>query len=247
MRRFFGNYSMDRLDKLLANSGTMTRKEVHRLIRSGAVRVNGITTKDRGFVVDAASAEITVHGQPFALQKYSYIMLNKPEGVVSAARDDTEKTVIDLVPPEWKKKNLFPAGRLDRNTTGFVLITDDGDFAHRILSPKHHIEKTYEARLAAPISAEALERVAAGITLGDGTECLPAVLRLLEDGETPLVEVKICEGKYHQVRRMFAAVGNAVTALRRVQMGGLPLDPSLREGECRLLSDAEVRQICGRL
>lgn len=234
---------MERLDKIIANSGTLSRKEVHRLIKSGAVSVNGITTKDRGFCIDPETAEIKINGQAVSLEKYVYIMLNKPEGVVSATKDPTEKTVVDLVPAELKKKNLFPAGRLDRNTTGFVLITDNGDFAHKILSPKNHIEKTYEARLAERIDEESLKKVADGITLGDGTECLPAKVRVLEDGENPLIEIKICEGKYHQIKRMFAAVGNAVIELKRVKMGELPLDESLAPGECKILSKEEVELI----
>ncbi len=234
---------MERLDKLIANSGTLSRKEVHRLIKSGAVKVNGITTKDRGFCVDPESVNVTVNGESFSLRKYVYIMLNKPEGVVSAARDDKEKTVVDLVPDEYKKKNLFPAGRLDRNTTGFVLITDDGDFAHSILSPKNHVEKTYEARLAQPIDEQSLEKIAAGIVLGDGTECLPAKLKVLENGENPLVQVKICEGKYHQIKRMFAAAGNSVIGLRRVKIGRLPLDENLAPGECRIISADEIKLI----
>lgn len=231
---------MERLDKLIANSGTYSRKEVHRMIKSGVVKVNGITTKDRGFCVDPDNVSVTINGEEFLIRKYVYIMLNKPEGVVSAARDDKEKTVIDLVPDEYKKKNLFPAGRLDRNTTGFVLITDDGDFAHNILSPKNHVHKTYEARLAEPIGEDSLNRIASGITLGDGTECLPAELKILEEGENPLIQVIICEGKYHQIKRMFAAAGNAVIELKRVKIGDLPLDESLKAGECRILSEKEV-------
>lgn len=234
---------MERLDKIIANSGTLSRKEVHRMIKSGAVSVNGITTKDRGFCIDPETAEIKINGQAVSLEKYVYIMLNKPEGVVSATKDPTEKTVVDLVPAEHKKKNLFPAGRLDRNTTGFVLITDNGDFAHKILSPKNHIEKTYEARLAERIDEESLKKVAEGITLGDGTECLPAKVKVLEDGENPLIEIKICEGKYHQIKRMFAAVCNAVIELKRVKMGELPLDESLAPGECKILSKEEVELI----
>ena len=234
---------MERLDKIIANSGTLSRKEVHRLIKSGAVSVNGITTKDRGFCIDPETAEIKINGQAVSLEKYVYIMLNKPEGVVSATKDPTEKTVVDLVPAELKKKILFPAGRLDRNTTGFVLITDNGDFAHKILSPKNHIEKTYQARLAERIDEESLKKVAEGITLGDGTECLPAKVKVLEDGENPLIEIKICEGKYHQIKRMFAAVGNAVIELKRVKMGQLPLDENLAPGECKILSKEEVELI----
>lgn len=234
---------MERLDKIIANSGTLSRKEVHRMIKSGTVRVNGITVKDRGFCIDPDSAAVTVNGAELKLNKYVYIMLNKPEGVVSAAKDDKEKTVIDLVPDVYKKKNLFPAGRLDRNTTGFVLITDDGDFAHKILSPKNHIEKTYEARLAQPLSEEDIIKIESGITLGDGTVCLPAKLTIIENSETPLVKVVIHEGKYHQIKRMFAAAGNAVTTLKRTKMGGLALDPNLAGGECRLITKEELKLI----
>ncbi len=237
---------MERLDKLIANSGTLSRKEVHRLIKSGAVKVNGIINKDRGFCVDPDNVSITINGEEFLLRKYVYIMLNKPEGVVSAARDDREKTVIDLVPEEYRKKNLFPAGRLDRNTTGFVLITDNGDFAHSILSPKNHIEKTYVAKLREPLSDDALEKISNGITLGDGTECLPAKVEVIENGESPLVRVIICEGKYHQIKRMFAATGNSVIQLKRVKMGGLHLDEKLAPGECRLISEDEIKLITGK-
>ena len=164
---------MERLDKLISNSGTLSRKEVHRLIKSGRVSVDGITVKDRGFNIDPQSAKIKIDGEELVLQKYVYIMMNKPQGIISAARDGKEKTVIDIVPEELKRKNLFPAGRLDKDTVGFMLITDNGDFAHKILSPKNHISKTYEARLAQPITNDELQKIRLGITLGDGTKCLP--------------------------------------------------------------------------
>ncbi|MBQ7595904.1 MAG: rRNA pseudouridine synthase [Clostridia bacterium] len=234
---------MERLDKIIANTTAFSRKEVHRMIKSGTVKVNGITTKDRGFYINPEADTVTVNGEMLKIEKYIYIMLNKPEGIVSAARDDKEKTVIDLVPQEYKKRNLFPAGRLDRNTTGFVLITDNGDFAHKILSPKNHIEKTYEARLAQPVSNEDIYKIESGITLGDGTECLPAKLKVLESGKEPIVQVKIHEGKYHQIKRMFAAVGNAVTELKRTKMGCLELDENLLPGECKVLTNDEVNLI----
>lgn len=234
---------MERLDKIIANTGTLSRKEVHRMIKSGTVKVNGTTTKDRGFYINPESDTVTINGEILNFKKYVYIMLNKPDGVVSAARDPKEKTVIDLVPQEYKKRNLFPAGRLDKNTTGFVLITDNGDFAHKILSPKNHIEKTYEARLAQPVSQEDIEKIESGITLGDGTKCLPAKLCVIEYGDQPLIKVIIHEGKYHQVKRMFAAVGNAVTELKRTKMGSLSLDEKLQPGECKILSEDEVNLI----
>ena len=228
---------MERLDKLISNSGTLSRKEVHRLIKSGRVSVDGITVKDRGFNIDPQSAKIKIDGEELVLQKYVYI--------ISAATDGKEKTVIDIVPEELKRKNLFPAGRLDKDTVGFMLITDNGDFAHKILSPKNHISKTYEARLAQPITNDELQKIRLGITLGDGTKCLPAEAKICEDGETPLVKVVLCEGKYHQIKRMFASLGNSVTELKRVKMGALPLDESLAPGECRILTESEIKLIGG--
>lgn len=234
---------LQRLDKLIASQGRFSRREVQELIKNGAVKVNGITVRDRGAKSDDEKDIICVNGEQLDFQRFVYIMLNKPKGVVSATNDKNEKTVIDLVPKEFKGRNLFPAGRLDITTTGFVLVTDDGDFAHRILSPKNHIEKTYEARLAESVTEGQLEAVRNGIGLKDGTKCLPAKVTVLDDGEKPLVEIKICEGKYHQIKRMFAAAGNGVIELKRTQMGRLTLDPSLKEGECRLLDAHEVQKI----
>lgn len=232
-----------RLDKLISSQGTYTRKQAQQLIKDGLVKVDGITVRDRGFHIDPDVNSVILDGKEFAVEKFVYLMLNKPKGVVSATNDRSQKTVVDLVPDELKKRNLFPAGRLDMTTTGFVLITDDGDFAHRILSPKNHIEKTYEARLAESVTEEQLRMVADGIVLKDGTECLPAKLKILEDGDNPLVEIKICEGKYHQIKRMFAAAGNGVIELKRTKMGKLSLDEALPEGECRRLTEAEVALI----
>ena len=151
--------------------------------------------------------------------------------------------MVDLLPPDARRKGLFPAGRLDKDTHGMVLITDDGDFAHRMLSPRHHIPKTYHARLDKPMPADTPARFAAGMELGNGEECKPAQVRLLEAGETPLVEIVLVEGKYHQIKRMFAAVGCHVDWLKRVKMGDLPLDETLAEGECRLLTVEEKDSI----
>lgn len=234
---------LQRLDKLISSQGSYSRKEAQQLIKSGLVRVDGIQIRDRGAHIDPEVSAVEVDGKPFVLEKFVYLMLNKPKGVVSATNDKNVKTVVDLAPEEFRGRNLFPAGRLDMTTTGFVLLTDDGDFAHRILSPKNHIEKTYEARLAEAVTEEQLRTVADGIVLKDGTECLPAKLRVLEDGDNPLVEIKICEGKYHQIKRMFAAAGNGVIELKRTQMGNLPLDETLAEGECRKISEKEVKMI----
>lgn len=232
-----------RLDKLISSQGSYTRKEAQQLIKDGMVKVDGVTVRDRGYHIDPDVNSVILDGKEFAVEKFVYLMLNKPKGVVSATNDRSQKTVVDLVPDELKKRNLFPAGRLDMTTTGFVLITDDGDFAHRILSPKNHIEKTYEARLAESVTEEQLRTVADGIVLKDGTECLPAKLKVLEYGDRPLVEIKICEGKYHQIKRMFAAAGNGVVELKRTKMGKLNLDENLAEGECRRLTEAEIALI----
>ncbi len=234
---------LQRLDKTIASQGKYSRREAQELIKSGAVKVNSITVRDRGAKADDENDIITVNGEQLDFHRFVYLMLNKPKGVVSATYDSNEKTVIDLVTKEYKGRKLFPAGRLDITTTGFVLITDDGDFAHRILSPKNHIEKTYEARLAERVNDEQIKAVCEGIVLKDGTECLPAKVSVIEDGNKPLVEIKICEGKYHQIKRMYAAAGNGVIELKRTQMGGLMLDSSLKEGECRLLVPEEVKTI----
>lgn len=235
-----------RLDKLISSQGFYNRKQAQQLIKDGFVKVDGITVRDRGFHIDPKISSVTVKGEEFRIEQYVYLMLNKPKGVVSATNDARVRTVIDLVPEKYKNRNLFPAGRLDITTTGFVLITDDGDFAHRILSPKNHIEKTYEVRLAEAVTEKQLREVADGITLGDGTECMPAKLRVIEDSDNPLVEIKICEGKYHQIKRMFAAAGNGVIELKRTKMGALELDGKLPEGECRKLTEAEVLLIESR-
>lgn len=234
---------IQRLDKMIASQGQYSRREVQELIKKGDVKVNGIMIRDRGAKVDDEKDAVFIKGERLGFEKFVYIMLNKPKGVVSATSDRDAKTVIDLLPQEYRGRKLFPAGRLDMTTTGFVLITDDGDFAHRILSPKNHIEKTYEARLAEGITQEQLSDVADGIELKDGTKCLPAKLKVLEDGDNPLVEIKICEGKYHQIKRMFAAAGNGVIGLKRTRMGGLELDSRLDEGEFKLLSADEIRLI----
>ena len=171
-------------------------------------------------------------------------MLNKPQGVVSASNDRRDKTVVDILPDELKRKNLFPAGRLDKDTTGFCLVTDDGDFAHNILSPSRHVTKTYIARVSQPIDYEkAKDGFNKGVVLADGTVLLSAVLIMLENSDKPLFKVIIKEGKYHQIKRMFASFGATVIELKRIALGGLPLDATLSEGEARLISASELKAI----
>ena len=230
---------MERLDKVIASQGSFSRSEVKKLVKSGRVTVDGSVVKSSDIKVDA-SAVIAIDGKELICKKHIYIMLNKPKGVISATEDRTQKTVLDLVPGELFRRGLFPAGRLDGDTTGFVLITDDGDFAHKILSPKNHIMKTYHATLRDELTDADIVKFKEGLTLGDGTECMEAHVRALEG---KVAEIKICEGKYHQVKRMFASIGNKVLELRRVKMGELELDESLAEGECREITQDEFERL----
>lgn len=233
---------MERIDKIIASQGKYSRSEVKKLVRDGRVTLDGKAVKSSDIKADPDKSCIAIDGKSIGYKKHLYIMLNKPQGVVSATEDTDHKTVIDLVPKELKRDGLFPAGRLDGDTVGFVLITDDGDFAHRILSPKNHIMKTYHATLQRPVTQEDIDAFRNGIELKDGTLCLEAQVRPLE-GDEPMAEIKICEGKYHQVKRMFAALGNKVVFLRRVKMGKLSLDESLGEGQCREITAEELRLI----
>lgn len=234
---------MERIDKILASQGTLSRRDVKEMIKKGRVTLNGKVVKDSAVKVDINADTVAVDGTQILLKKHIYIMMNKPQGVVSASDSDTDETVVDLVPNELFRKGLFPAGRLDKDTTGFVLITDDGDFAHKILSPKNHIFKTYLARLQHELTESDIKMLENGITLSDGTTLKEAKVEIVEQTETPLVKIMICEGKYHQVKRMFAAAGNKVVALHRSKMGDLELDANLNPGECREITPEELEKI----
>lgn len=234
---------LKRLDKLIALNCNVSRKDARQLIKDGAVSVNGACVLRAEELIDIETDEIAVKGYSFTLKEHIYIMMNKPRGVISATEDPNKETVIDIVPDSMKRRSLFPCGRLDRDTTGLLIITDDGALAHRIMSPSHHVYKTYEAILSAPLNDEDIEKLEAGITLGDGTECLPAKVKSFTVDGLPAARIMIKEGKYHQVKRMFIAVGNKVEHLRRVSIGALKLDPALNEGECRELTDEELSLI----
>lgn len=229
----------ERLDKLLAAQGLGSRRDIKELVRKGAVAVNGQTARTADMKIDP-EAQVTVGGKPVALKKHLYLMLNKPVGVVSASRGEDCPTVVDLVPPPLRRRGLFPAGRLDKDTTGFVLITDDGDFAHSILSPKRHISKTYLVTLDGEVTPAVAEAFAAGIPLKNEDRCLPAKLTVLGPNQAQVI---LYEGMYHQIKRMFAACGLHVEALHRSAMGALPLDPDLPEGQCRELTPGELELV----
>ncbi len=232
----------ERIDKLLAGAGTRSRRDIKELVRQRRITLNGEAVTDAGQKADISHDIVCLDGTPLALKAHIYIMLHKPAGVVSASSSDCEKTVVDLVPADLRRTGLFPAGRLDKDTTGFVLITDDGAFAHRILSPKNHIEKTYIAVLEHPLCTADIAVLEQGLLLRNGTRFLPASVQILSE-DAKQVQVKICEGKYHQIKRMFSAVGNCVTALRRTHMGALELDSALSPGACRELTQAELALI----
>lgn len=235
-----GERNMERIDKLLALHGFGSRRDVGALIRKGGVTVNGAPVKKADAKIDPERDELRVLGEPVALRRTVTLMMNKPAGVLSASRDARAKTVVDLLPPEQYRRGLFPAGRLDRDTEGLLILTDDGDLAHRMLSPKSHVYKLYEAELDKPATKEDAVLFAQGLQAGE-LSCLPADLIL---GPDPRVaRLRIREGKFHQVKRMFHAVGKEVLHLRRLEIGALALDPALRPGEARFLSEEEKAKI----
>ncbi len=231
-----------RLDKFLTETGNGTRSEVKKLISSGAVTVNGSTVKDPGAKVSEKSDEIAVRGNRVAYAEYEYFMLNKPQGVISASRDEHKHAglcVTDLIKDKIRR-DLFPVGRLDKDTEGLLLITNDGDLAHRLLSPKKHVDKTYFAEVDGRISPEAAERIMAGPDIGDEKPALPCSINLLTKSSC-LITIR--EGRYHEIKRLFQTEGLNVTALKRISMGPLSLDPELSPGDYRRLTEEELRML----
>lgn len=230
-----------RLDKYLAETAQCTRSEAKTLLQKGKVTVNGTLCK-KGDTQLKDNDVVAVEGKPLAYQKFVYIMLNKPEGVVSASTDKRDTTVVDLLGDAYPRREIFPAGRLDKTSTGFVLLTDDGVFAHDILAPKRHVSKTYTVTIDTPLTDEMKVGFAAGVTLADGTALSPAeVEALTPDGLT--VRVVLKQGVYHQIKRMFGVYDAGVNALHRDAIGGLALDTDLAPGQWRELSDDEVARI----
>jgi len=236
---------MERLDKVLAGTGRWSRREVKLLVRQGLVRLNGAAAGSAEEKCDPETAVITVNGETVVLRRFTYVLLHKPGGVLTATEDRRQETVMELLPQELRRVGLAPVGRLDKDTEGLLLLTNDGELAHRLLSPKYHVEKRYFARVDGELSAADTEAFARGMTLGDGLECLPAGLEVLPDR---VCIVTLREGKFHQVKRMLAARGAPVLYLKRLSMGPLTLDDSLAAGAYRLLRAEEILalyRVCG--
>ena len=227
----------ERLDKRLASTGRWSRKEVKELIRQGRVRVDCVPVARPEDRVEEGSA-ILVDGQEVDCAPFVYLMLHKPSGLLSATEDRRQRTVLDLLPEHLRRRGLFPVGRLDKDTEGLLLLTDDGPLGHALLSPKNHVDKVYFARVDGVLDRSDVEALAEGMALSDGLRCLPAGLEILEDGHSGLVTLR--EGKYHQVKRMLAARGKPVLYLKRLSMGPLRLDPALALGEWRPLTREEM-------
>lgn len=222
-----------RIDKYLANMNVGSRKEVHQLIKKGIVAVNGVTVKTPKQQVKE-SDQVTVNGDAVAYQKYHYFLLNKPKGVLSATEDRSQPTVISILAPQDRYQGIVPVGRLDKDTTGLLLLTNDGQLNHELLAPGKHVDKVYRAEIAGVANDTTVKTFASGMTLGDGTKLQPAELKILsqdEEHDRSTTEIKIREGKYHQIKRMFGAVGMKVVELERISMGKLTLPANLKRGE----------------
>ncbi|MCI6733000.1 MAG: rRNA pseudouridine synthase [Lachnospiraceae bacterium] len=229
-----------RLDKFLADAKLGTRSEVRQLLKKGLITLNGEIVKKPDIKVDPASDRVLFDGKEIFSEKDVYFMLNKPAGVVSATEDRREKTVLDLFSSEDRRRDLFPVGRLDKDTVGLLLITNDGALSHRLLSPRRHVDKTYLVHLDRPIPADAEKRMEAGLDIGDEKPTLPAYLEVLSE---TTARITIQEGRFHQIKRMFHAVGCEVIYLKRLSMGSLALDPALEEGCYRRLTPEEINKI----
>ena len=228
-----------RLDKYLTDCTKMSRKEAKECIRKGRVQLDGQVVKKEGTKVKEG-AEVSLDGETLYRQEFVYLMMNKPAGVVSATKDREDKTVVSLIDPVPGHPDLFPVGRLDKDTEGFLLLTDDGETAHRLLAPGKHVEKKYYIQSEGVLCDDCVEQAKQGIDIGEKHLTRPAVLELTGEGEAYLT---ICEGKFHQVKRMIAALGGKVTYLKRISMGSLVLDKMLQPGEYRMLTDEEIDQI----
>jgi len=230
-----------RLDKMLANMGLGSRKDVRQKIKKGFVSINGKVIKNQGQHIDADKDLVMFNGEQINYREFIYIMLNKPDGVISATEDDYHSTVVDLLPDEYLHFEPFPVGRLDLDTVGLLLLTNDGKLAHELTAPKKEIEKVYYAHVEGEVNEGHIEQFSRGVRLEDGFVTKPADLTILKSDSVSEIELSIREGKFHQVKRMFQAINCEVIYLQRIKMGELSLDPDLLEGKCRELNEEEMK------
>jgi len=230
-----------RLDKIISNCGLGTRREIKGFVRAGRVLVNGVVAKSPEMHINPYEDTIKIDGEEIEYKKYIYLMMNKPSGVITALKDKKDKTVFDILPEFYKQFELSPAGRLDKDTQGLLILTNDGESIHELLSPKKHVDKTYYAKLRQDVKEEDFSKVERGIDIGDYVT-LPAKLERIAEAE---VYITIHEGKFHQVKRMFEALDNKVEFLKRMSMGSLNLDPDLQLGEVRELTEEEIKTLLG--
>ena len=236
---------MERLDKVLSNLGYGSRKELKKTLKMGIVTVNGVVIKDSNAKVDPNEDTIFVGTEEVIYREFIYLIMNKPDGVISATFDNRDETVVDLLSPEHQIFEPFPVGRLDKDTVGLLLLTNDGELNHKLISPKYGVNKIYFAHINDEITEADIKAFETGVTLGDGYKCLPGKLEILENlGDMAKVHITIQEGKFHQVKRMFEARGKKVTYLRRVKFGNIDIDESLEEGEYRELTQDELNLLC---
>ncbi|MBZ9633315.1 pseudouridine synthase [Clostridium sp. FP1] len=235
---------MERIDKVLSNLGHGTRKEVKGLLKKGKVEIDGIIASDSAMKIDPDKAVIKVSGEEIKYRKHIYLIMNKPAGVVSATVDNHDETVIDLLDEQYHSFKPFPIGRLDKDTVGLLLITNDGELNHKLIAPKNHVDKVYYAEINKFIDEKDIFTFKNGVVIDDGYKCMPAILEVLSANENGSeVMVTIQEGKFHQVKRMFESVNKKVVFLRRISFGPLKLDESLSEGQYRELSEEEINSL----
>lgn len=230
-----------RLDKIIASTGKFSRREVKLLVRQGRVLVDGAPARSAVDKYDPEAAEIIVNGETLTYRRHTWLMMNKPGGVLSATEDGRGQTVLDLLPQDLQRQGLFPVGRLDKDTEGLLLLTNDGPLAHRLLAPKSHVDKVYYVEVDGVLNDEDGAAVRKGVTLADGYTCLPGELEPLDGGSA--AHITLHEGKYHQIKRMMAARGKPVTYLKRLKFGPLDLDPALAKGGWRHLNEGEIQAL----
>jgi 16S rRNA pseudouridine516 synthase len=229
---------MQRLDRFISENSSYTRSQIKEFAKKGRIILDGAIVKKNDIKIDENNCDVICNGEKISKQGFLYVVMNKPKGYVCATEDRNEKTVTELLPPELQGKNLAPAGRLDKDTTGLLLLTNDGDFAHKLISPKHHTSKHYLVTLARDFEDDYIEKLKNGIVLSDGTECLPAYVNMYNNDKKKCV-IKLTEGKYHQVKRMFAALGNHVESLKRISIGNFVLPIDLPLGKSMVLLHKE--------